>query len=58
MAWSSPLLLESGNGGKEDDPKIERVGDKGLSRKRQSLSNKPQREDGEGVARGGTAGGW
>ena len=48
MTWSSPLLLESGNGSNEDDTKTERVGDRGLSRKRQSLSKKPQREDGSG----------
>ena len=52
MTWSSPLLLESGNGSNEDDTKTERVGDRGLSRKRQSLRKKPRREDGRGGGQG------
>jgi hypothetical protein len=47
VTWSPPLLLESGNRSNEDDTTTEQAGDRGLSRKRQSLSKKPRREDGE-----------
>ena len=54
----SCLARDKVNGSNEDDTKTERVGDRELSRKRQSLRKKPRREDGRGVARGGTTGGW
>ena len=53
MTWSSPLPLESGNRFNEDDTKTEQTGDRGLSRKRQSLSKKPRREDEEEKEKGG-----
>ena len=47
MTRSSSLPLESGNRFNEDDTKTAQVGDRGLSRKRQSLRKKPRREDGK-----------